>query len=53
MNVVKYWLKVASCQTHKFIKATYDLLLSDLNDFPSKTNLVSQVRDTLYKLTFQ
>ena len=52
MNIIKYWLKVTSSPNHKFIKATYDLLLNDLNDFPNKTNWASQVRDTLFNLGF-
>ena len=52
MNIIKYWLKVTLSPNHKFIKATYDLLLNDLNDFPNKTNWASQVRDTLFNLGF-
>ena len=52
MNIIKYWLIVTSSPNHKFIKATYDLLLDDLNDFLNKTNRASQVRDTLFNLSF-
>ena len=37
-HIIKYWFKVISSANHKYIKATYDMQLRDLNNLPHKSN---------------
>ena len=51
-HIIKYWFKVISSANHKYIKATYDMQLRDLNNLPHKSNWASEVRDLLFILGF-
>lgn len=52
LNIIKYWIKVTQSSNVKYISIAYDLLLSDLERYPNKTNWASQVRDLLCDLGF-
>ena len=51
-HIIKYWFKVISSANHKYIKATYDMQLRDLNNLPHKSNWASEVRNLLFSLGF-
>ena len=42
-HIIKYWFKVISSANHKYIKATYDMQLRDLNYLPHKSNWASVI----------
>ena len=49
---IKYWLKVIKSDNRKYISITYKLLLSDMEQWPNKTNWATLIKTTLGNLGF-
>lgn len=52
VSIIKYWLKVILSDENKYIKQIYNMMLSDIEAQPLKTNWASRTRDLLSRLGF-
>ncbi|MCG7867658.1 MAG: reverse transcriptase family protein, partial [Candidatus Thiodiazotropha taylori] len=50
--IVKYWFKLLSSQSNKYIKLVYNLMLRDIELLPTKVNWASLVRHLFCSLGF-
>lgn len=52
VNIIKYWIKITEISDLKYVKIAYNILLSDIQRFPNKTNWAFQVKLLLSELGF-
>ena len=50
--IIKYWLKIISCNENKYIKQVYYMMLSDIDAMPEKENWAMLVKRLLGSLGF-
>ena len=51
-TIIKYWFKILTTPDNKYVKIIYNMMLSDLEELPNKTNWASLVRSLLQNLGF-
>lgn len=51
-RIVKYWLKILHCESHKYVKLVYDILMLDAELHPNKTSWVILIKRLLSGLGF-
>ena len=52
VSIIKYWLRIMSSDSNKYVLVMYKTMLRDLELHPQKPNWASSVRDTLGRLGF-
>ena len=50
--IIKYWLKIISCNENKYIKQVYNTMLNDMETHPLKQNWALSVKQLLSRLGF-
>ncbi|MCG7875034.1 MAG: reverse transcriptase domain-containing protein [Candidatus Thiodiazotropha endolucinida] len=51
-TIIKYWFKILNCSGSKYIRCIYNMMLTDLDDYPNKINWAYLVRDLLSRMGF-
>ena len=51
-SIIKYWFKILTTPDNIYVKIIYNIMLSDLEELPDKTNWASLVRSLLMNLGF-
>ena len=52
LMIIKYWFKILFSEHVKYIKVVYNMMLSDIELYPNKTNWVSLLRNLLVSMGF-
>ena len=52
LMIIKYWFKILFSKGVKYIKVVYNMMLSDIELYPNKTNWVSLLRNLLVSMGF-
>ena len=52
VSVIRYWFKVIQCDDAKYTKLTYNMMLNDLQRFPTKSSWAKSVKSLLDNMGF-
>jgi len=52
LRVIKYWIKIINCSNEKYVKLVYNMMLSDLENYPEQKSWVSSVKALLESTGF-